>query len=267
VAGAFSPHTGSYYLYSDRADITYKRLMRTIDLTGVGAGASPELSFWTSYDTEPDWDFMFVEAHTAGQDDWTTLPDANGHTSQNLGDPVAGNSCTSGWHTDPNNEIHPFLAHYQTWNGPDAACDPVGTTGEWNAASGRSNGWQEWSIDLSAYAGSQVEVSISYASDWGVQGIGAFLDDITVSTEPGTESFETDLGAWDVAGPPPGSAVNGNDWTRTTDVGFEEGAVVAMTPTDADFRAVYFGFGFEGITSADQRNAIMGRAIDYLLAP
>jgi Zinc carboxypeptidase/Immune inhibitor A-like, MAM domain len=267
VAGAFSPHTGSNYLYSDRADVTYKRLMRTIDLTGVDPAAAPALSFWTSYDTEADWDFLFVEAHTVGQDDWTTLPDANGHTSQNLGDPAVGNSCSSGWHTDPNNEIHPFLAHYQTWNGPDAACDPVGTTGEWNAASGRSNGWQEWNIDLSGYAGNQVELSISYVSDWGVQGIGAFLDDIALSTEAGTESFETGLGTWTVAGPAPGSGVNGNEWTRTTDVGFEEGAVVAMTPADAAFRTVYFGFGFEGVTSAQQRNDLMGRALDHLLAP
>jgi hypothetical protein len=162
---------------------------------------------------------------------------------------------------------HPFLAHYQTFNGAGAPCDPTGTTGEWQAASGRSDGWQEWSIDLSAYAGSQVEVSISYVSDWGVQGIGSFVDDITVSTEAGTESFESGLGAWTVAGPAPGSAVNGNDWTRTTDVGFEEGAVVTMTPADADFRSVYFGFGLEGVTSADQRNAVMGRALDILLAP
>jgi Zinc carboxypeptidase len=267
VAGAFSPHTGNQYLYSNRADITYKRLMHTIDLSGVSPAENPKLSFWTSYDTEADWDFVFVEARTVGQDDWTTLPDANGHTSQNLGDPAVGNSCSSGWHTDPANEIHPFLAHYQTWNGPDAACDPTGTTGEWNAASGRSNGWQNWSIDLSAYAGSQVEVSISYVSDWGVQGIGTFLDDVTVSTEDGTESFEDGLGAWTVAGPAPGSTVNANDWTRTTDVGFEEGAVVTMTPEDAAFRTVYFGFGFEGITSAEQRNAVMGRAIDFLLAP
>ena len=43
------------------------------------------MSFWTSYDTEPDWDHVFVEAHTVGQDNWTTLPDANGHTSTDTG--------------------------------------------------------------------------------------------------------------------------------------------------------------------------------------
>ena len=29
----------------------------------------------------PAWDHVFVEAHTVGQDDWTTLPDLNGHTT------------------------------------------------------------------------------------------------------------------------------------------------------------------------------------------
>ena len=109
-------------------------------------------------------------------------------------------------------------------------------------------------------------MSISYVSDWGIQGIGVFLDDVTVSTEVGTESFETGLGAWTVAGPAPGSGINPTDWTRTIDVGFEEAAVTTMTPTDAAFRTVYFGFGFEGITSADLRNAVMGRAIAFLLA-
>jgi len=75
--GPFEPHTGSNYVYSQIADISYKRLTRTVDLTGQSSG---NLSFWTSYNTEQDWDFVFVEAHTVGQDDWTTLPDLNGHT-------------------------------------------------------------------------------------------------------------------------------------------------------------------------------------------
>jgi Immune inhibitor A-like, MAM domain len=257
VAAAFSPHTGSNYLYSNRSDVSYKRLTRTIDLTGVNAA---DLSFWASWDTETDWDYVFVEAHTVGADDWTTLPDKNGHTGQDT-----GLSCPEGWHTDPNDEIHPHLAHYQTWHGADVPCDPTGTTGEWNAATGRSAGWQQWQVDLSGYAGKRVEVSISYVSDWATQGVGVFLDDVTVSTDAATESFESGLGAWTVAGPPPGSTINGNDWTRTADVGFEEGAVVTMAPTNADFRTLYFGFGLEGVQTAAQRNALLGGAIDYLL--
>ena len=115
---------------------------------------------------------MFVEAHTVGQDDWTTLPDENGNTSQAL-DPAAG-SCSDGW-AAPDGQ-HPFLAHYMN---PDT-CAPTGTTGEWNAATGNSGGYQDWEIDLSDFAGSQVEVSIAYATDPFVQGLGVFVDDTEV---------------------------------------------------------------------------------------
>jgi hypothetical protein len=184
--GAFDPHTGSFYAYSNIADISYKRLTRTISVPAGGAN----LSFWVSHDTEQDWDFVFVEAHTVGQADWTTLPDLNGHTGTSTGD-----SCPEGWR-----ELHPFLDHYQTLNADDT-CSPTGTTGAWNADSGSSGGWVQWSVDLSAYAGKQVEVSIAYASDWSVQGLGAFVDDIVVSTGEGTTSFETGMDGWTVTGP------------------------------------------------------------------
>ncbi len=173
--GPFIPHTGSYYMYSNIADISYKRLTRTVDLTGETSG---DLSFWISRDTEQDWDHVFVEAHTVGQDNWTTLPDQNGHTTT-----ATGESCPAGWR-----ELHPWLDHYQTWDGA-STCTPTGTTGSWNAASGSSHGWEQWSVDLSAYAGQQVEVSIA-------------------------------------SGPPPGSAPNGNNFIRTTAAGFPEGAAI-----------------------------------------
>jgi Zinc carboxypeptidase/Immune inhibitor A peptidase M6 len=246
AAGAFEPPDGSQYLYSQRADITYKRVARTIDLTGA---ASPTLSFQTSYSTEPNWDFIFVEAHTVGQDNWTTLPDVNGHTSTDTGD-----SCAEGWH-----EIHPWLERYQ---GADCSGSNAATGGEWNASSGRSDGWEPWTVDLSAYAGQQVEISISYVSDWGTQGVGAFLDDIQVTGGDGTTSFEDDadpMDGWTIPGPQPGSANNPNDWIRTPSVGFQEGAVSATDDT------LYFGFGFEGISGADTRADVLGRSLQYLL--
>ena len=87
-----------------------------------------------SADTEPDWDYLAIEAHTVGQDDWTTLPDLNGHTSQDL-----GLSCPQ----IPMVEVHPFLQHYETYTGPaggsaDATCDPVGTVGNPVGAGTRS---------------------------------------------------------------------------------------------------------------------------------
>jgi hypothetical protein len=245
--GPFSPHSGDAYVYSQISDISYKRLARTITVPAGGA----TLDFWTSYDTEADWDHLFVEAHTVGQDDWTTLPDVNGHTNQNTGQScLQGNS--GGWRT-----LHPFLDRYQTQVGA-TQCNPTGTTGAWNAASGNSGGWQEWRVDLAAYAGQQVEVSISYASDWATQGLGVFVDDITVSTGEGTTSFEAGLDGW-TPGQPSDSAPNGNDFEVTDAGGFPEAAVVT---TD---RTVYMGFGFEGITGADTRNDVMGKVMEYLL--
>ena len=258
VEAPYEPLDGSQYMYSDRANQSYKRLTRTIDLTGVSAGDAPSLSFQISRDTEPAWDFVFVEAHTVGSDpeDWTTLPEANGHTSDDV-----GSSCGAGWH-----ELHPWLAHYQTDNG-DGTCTATGTSGAWNAASGRSPGWEQWEFDLSEYAGDQVEISISYVSDWGVQGIGVFLDQLEVSTTGGplagggTTSFEDDgdpMDGWEIPGPPEGTAVNGNDWLRTGSLGFEEGAIVSTDDT------LYFGFGLEGVTGADARADLLGRSMSYL---
>jgi hypothetical protein len=247
----YEPFDGSQYLYSQRANQSFKRLSRTIDLTGVSAGDAPSITFQTSRDTEPGWDFLFVEAHTPGQDDWTTLPEANGHTATETGD-----SCGAGWQ-----ELHPFLAHYQTDNG-DGTCTATGTSGEWNAASGRSPGWEQWEVDLSAYAGQEVELSISYASDWGVQGIGVFLDQIEVSTGEGTTSFEDDgdpMDGWTVPeDPPEGTVLNSNNWLRTGSLGFEEGAIVSTDDT------LYFGFGLEGVTGAAERADLLGRSMGYL---
>ena len=94
--GPFAPHTGNQYVYSQIADVTYKRLTREITVPGGGG----DLTFWTSYDTEADWDFLAVEARTADGDDWTTLPEANGHTTQSTRARAArpdGSSCIRSW--------------------------------------------------------------------------------------------------------------------------------------------------------------------------
>jgi hypothetical protein len=141
--------------------------------------------------------------------------------------------------------------------------------GEWWAASGTSGSWQQWRVDLARYAGKQVEISIAYASDWAVQGLGVFVDDISVTTGAGTTSFEEDadpLDGWTVTGPPPGSGLNANNFERITAAGFPEAATVTSQPADgARYRTIYTGFGFEGISTPEARTAFMGRAMSYLL--
>jgi hypothetical protein len=246
-AAPFEPHSGAWHVFSGQADVSYKRLTRTVDLSSATTG---QLHFFTSYETESNWDYLFVEAHEVGTDNWTTLPDINGHT-----DTDPGQSCPAGWIA----QLHPFLAHYQTFVS-DEECSSTGTTGSWNAATGASDGAEEWAVDLSAYAGKQVELSISYVSDWANQGVGVFVDDVSVTADgaPVTDtSFETDLGGWTVAGPPEGTAPNVNDWARSQ-LAYDEGAVTTTRDT------VYTGFGLEGL-SATERNDFVTRSMRYLL--
>jgi hypothetical protein len=245
--GPFNPHTGNQYVYSQIADVSYKRLTRTVNVPAGGGS----LSFWTSYDTEEHWDFVFVEARTAGGSDWTTLPDANGHTSQDTGEScLSGNS--GGWRT-----LHPFLDHYQTQQGPDA-CSPTGTTGAWNASSGNSNGWQQWTVNLNAYAGKSVEISIAYASDWATQNLGTFIDDVTLPDGSST-SFETGLEGWSITGPPEGSGANANNWIVTDASGFPVGASISTDDS------LVMGYGFEGISTPASRKSVMERILHHLL--
>jgi Peptidase family M1 domain/Peptidase M1 N-terminal domain/Immune inhibitor A-like, MAM domain len=229
------PHSGSQYAISQKGDPSYKRLERTISVPGSGA----TLTFWVNRNTEGNWDFFFVEAHTAGMDDWTTLPDGNGHTSQD-----------TGFVCPFSIDLHPFLAHYETAN-DEGGCDPSGTTGDWHAISGSSGGaWEQWSIDLSAFAGKTAEVSLSYASDDLFQLPGVFVDDIVVSTGAGTTSFEDDgdtMDGWTVPGAPPGSAPNPNDWIVGTPadapppIGAQIDDVFALQPEILEFEANHFG--------------------------
>lgn len=245
----FEPADGSWFAAAKHEDDAYMRLSRTVDLTGTAAGAQPSLQFQLSHDTERGYDNVVVEAHTVGQDDWTTLPDANGGTTAEV--PV---QCEEGFYV----EGHPFLAHYLTV--AESGCTATGTTGAWNRFTGSSNGWQPVSVDLSAYAGKQVELSISYITDPGTGGIGAFVDDtklVVGGTPQGPEGFETALGPWTVAGPPAGSPGNTGDWARAQAL-FHAHAAVTTRDT------VLIGFGLEHVPGAADRKQLIGKALSAL---
>ncbi|WP_367323985.1 M14 family zinc carboxypeptidase [Streptomyces sp. HUAS ZL42] len=245
----YGPYAGSYMAAAVHTDDAYKRLTRTIDLTGVAAAAEPTLRTQLLWDTEPGYDNALVEIHTVGADDWTTLPEAGGATST-----AVPAECGAGFYIGE----HPWLRHYLTLASND--CTATGTSGSWNALTGASSGWQQVNFDLSAYAGQSVEVSISYVTDPGTGGHGVLADDASLvvgGTATETEGFETSLGAWTVAGPPAGSPAVLKDWTRTGALFQTYGAV---TTEDT----VLLGFGLEHVTSAADRKALIGKALAAL---
>jgi hypothetical protein len=250
---ARGPHSGDHAAYSGTPGKSYQRLTRTIDMTRQRAG---NLNFWVNHDIHPTWDAVFVEARSAGGEDWTTLPDRNGHTS-----PDTALNCANAFFVASD----PHLAHYMTTDasGADPVCKPTGTTGAWHAANGRSEGWQEWSVDLAPFAGKEVEISIAYLNWTGSTGV--FIDDLRASTDAATVGFEDGTadvwGGWSAADAPAGSAPNPSPFQRSTRSDYPAGAVVVTEDT------IFFGFGFEGIATAAERKAVMGRAVSHLLRP
>ncbi|HEX8628008.1 MAG TPA: M1 family metallopeptidase [Catenuloplanes sp.] len=199
-----APRTGAGLAFTQVGAPAYKRLTRTVDVPATGS----QLSFWVDLDTTQENDYFFVEAHTLGRDDWTTLPDANGHTNEEL--PPGECRLTT--------EVHPFLLHYWTPTG-EHTCAAAGSTGTWAAASGSTDGYQQWSVDLTRFAGTTVEVSLTYLTHWDFTLPGVFIDDVVVSNGPGTTSFEADddtMDGWVASGAPAGSQPNPNNWIAGT---------------------------------------------------
>lgn len=228
------PRNGNGLAWSRTGNASYKRLARTISIPQGGA----DLSFWMNRDTEPGWDFAFVEARVAGTGAWTTLRDTTGHASQDT-----GLSCPA-WH-----EVHPFLKHYQSSDGK-GGCRPKGSSGQWWAASGPSDGWEQWRFDLAEYAGQDVELAITYASDISGQHNGVLLEDIKVSTGEGSTSFEPDrnrdrLNGWKAAGAPKGSPDSADSWTAgvsaPTSIGSRIKESLARQPRIIGFLSKLFG--------------------------
>lgn len=245
------PHTGDSWLYSGETFYSFQRVMRTLDLSEV---EDANLTFWVNRETRSPFDAFFVEAAPVVTDTatitqtWTTLPDMNGHTSQE-----AALSCSStAWF-----DLSDQLKHYMTRTEGEE-CEPVGTTGEWHAATASSNGWEEWSIDLSAYAGQEIELSMSYFSSR-VAFLGVFLDDVALSTGEMTSFEDGDMGGWTLTGLPVNGEDHANDWYIAGSEAFPPSGSPIVTTEDS----IIFGFGFEGIGDGDQRMDVLMRVLDY----
>lgn len=245
-ANSFGAVSGSWARGLRHQDSSYSRLTRTIDLSAVPASATPTLSARLSVDAEPNYDHVIVEARTAGGQDWTTLPDLGGATTT-----AAPAECETGGLIG----IHPALTHYLTVG---TTCKASGTTGSWNAITGRT-GWRQTRFDLSRWAGRSVEISISYVSDSAVGGLGLLVDDVDVlvgGRSTGVASFERGDDGWTAAAPPAGSPLPGRRFERLN------GLVSAGVRTRD---TVLLGFGVEQVATRTERAALLREALRSIL--
>jgi hypothetical protein len=72
------PHSGSYAFWSNKGDESDMTLTREFDLSDVSGSIA--MSYWTWYDIEQDFDYVYVEASTDGEH-WEILTTPSGTAS------------------------------------------------------------------------------------------------------------------------------------------------------------------------------------------
>lgn len=142
------PAEGSFEYYGGKGDEVDHKMFATIDLTGAN-DATLDFDAW--YNIEKDWDYAMVQVSTDGGETWESL--SSGRTTSTL---------------DPNG--YPAIKE----NLP-------GYTGS-------SDGWVHETIDLSKFAGQEIQLQLRYMTDWGSNLDGFFADNIKVTAD-GNEVF------------------------------------------------------------------------------
>ncbi|SCL16848.1 immune inhibitor A domain-containing protein [Micromonospora inyonensis] len=179
-----TPHSGANMWHSggdqDWADV---KLSREV---AVPAAADAKFWMWNNYTIEEDWDYGFVEVSTNGGSTWTELK---------VYDEAGNLVSTNDGYADPNGR----MADYG---------------GKKYGLHGDSHGWRHDYVDLSAYAGSTVQVRLRYATDAAFADRGWFADDFSV-TGGGATTWSDD-----VEGGANGWTQTGGSFTDTTGGGW-----------------------------------------------
>jgi immune inhibitor A len=135
-----TPAAGTYEYWGGQQDEIDTNMVTSVDLTGK---VSASLTFDAWYDIETQWDFAFAQVSTDNGATWKSL----------------GNENTR---SDVVPEGYPTILNSMP------------------GFTGKSNGWQAQSFDLSEYAGKNIKLRLRYATDWGTSHIGFFADNIKV---------------------------------------------------------------------------------------
>jgi len=164
-----APHSPTNEWHSDGIAYSWFRLGQGFSIPTTGA----TLKFWTFYDIEEDWDYGYVEVHDLSTDQWYTLPGLT--TVTTLKNPEDNPNCPD--------EFEPttyYAAH------------------EWNAFTGSSGDWYQEQMDLTPFAGHNIELYFTYWTDPYTLGLGWYIDDIEIPELGFFDNVEGGADGWTV---------------------------------------------------------------------
>jgi immune inhibitor A len=150
------PHSGKFAFWSNKGDESDITLTHEFDFSSVSG--SLEFSYWTWYDLEAGYDYLYLEASTDGTH-W---------------DIVKTPSCTN-----------------KDTSGNSYGCGYTAKSGGGDTAD-----WINEHVDLSKYAGRKIQIRFEYITDAAVEGAGMLLDDVSIDAIHYRSDFETDDGGW-----------------------------------------------------------------------
>ena len=159
-------HSGTYEWYSGANAWAWQNFGQTFTLPSN----TISLDFYTFFDIEGDWDYGYVEIHDVVADEWYTLADSNGNTVSNL---VYAQD-------NPNVPLGREPMDYFA-------------AGRWNAFTGFSGGYIPISMDLTAFAGKQVEILFTLWQDGAFTLQNMYVDDISIILDDSTAWFSDDV--------------------------------------------------------------------------
>ena len=198
IAGPFDPHTGRVlYVVGSR-----RRGVQAPDADDHLPGGRRHAVVLDELQPRAGLRLHDRRGPPVGQDDWTTLPNQNGHTTSDLS---SDQSCTGGWSNpdDAANVLHPFLTHYQTFDPATGHCSPTGDDRPVERRERQLERLAAVADQPPGRRGSAGRGLDHLAERLGLPAVpGVFIDDIEVSTGEGSTSFEDDGDRW-TAGPSP----------------------------------------------------------------
>jgi len=181
------PYSGDFEWYSGADAWTWRSFYQTFSIPATGA----TLEFNTFFDIEGDWDYGYVEVYDQDTGEWYTL-DAAGTVD--------------------------YVAHAQdNPNTPDGR-EPSAyeAAGRWHAFTGYSGGWVPVSMDLTPFAGHDIDLYFTLWQDGAFTLQNMYIDDISIPEISFFDDVEAGEDGWTSTGWYVFDGIFYNNWGVTT---------------------------------------------------